>query len=204
MKRRPQVRSAGQLVASLALISICMFSAPALAGFVGEARATGSAPVALGLKNDPTPTKIAEEAAAPTTIAAAQPKKAAPIPVVVAPARKTAAKAYTARPTARTTRTTRSTTTTTRTTTSSGSELSRARAILAGLISRYPILAGTTVSFGKTPGGYQAVAYYKSGRILISTSHTASLDRILKHEIWHIIDWRDNGRIDWGEAVPPK
>jgi hypothetical protein len=21
--------------------------------------------------------------------------------------------------------------------------------------------------------------------------------------VWHVIDWRDNGRIDWGESVPP-
>jgi hypothetical protein len=26
----------------------------------------------------------------------------------------------------------------------------------------------------------------------------------MAHEIWHIIDWRDNGRIDWGENVPPR
>jgi len=51
--------------------------------------------------------------------------------------------------------------------------------------------------------GYQAVAYYTSGRIVISPKHTASLQRILSHEIWHIIDWRDNGRIDWRESVPP-
>lgn len=84
-----------------------------------------------------------------------------------------------------------------------GDELSRARSILAGLISRHPILAGTTVEFGDAKG-YQAIAYYKSGRIVISSSHTASLDRILSHEIWHVIDWRDNGVIDWGESVPPK
>ncbi len=88
--------------------------------------------------------------------------------------------------------------------TSSGDELSQARSILAGLVARYPILAGTTVAFGSTPGGYQAVAYYQSGRILISTSHTASLSTILNHEVWHIIDWRDNGTIDWGENIPPK
>lgn len=84
----------------------------------------------------------------------------------------------------------------------STSELSSARSILAGLIARYPILAGTTVSFGDAKG-YQAISYYKSGRIVISASHTASLSRILNHEVWHIIDWRDNGRIDWGENIPP-
>jgi len=58
------------------------------------------------------------------------------------------------------------------------------------------------VSIGRTPGGYQAVCYFKSGRILVSPTHTASLRTIMNHEVWHIIDWRDNGRIDWGEAVP--
>jgi len=87
---------------------------------------------------------------------------------------------------------------------SSGDELAQARAILSGLIAQYPILAGTTVSIGATPGGYQAVAYYQSGRIIISPNHTASLSTILNHEVWHIIDWRDNGRIDWGENIPPR
>ncbi len=88
--------------------------------------------------------------------------------------------------------------------TSNTDELSQAKAILAGLIAKYPILAGTTVSIGTTPGGYQAVAYYQSGRILVNPSHTASLSTILNHEVWHIIDWRDNGQIDWGENIPPK
>lgn len=78
-----------------------------------------------------------------------------------------------------------------------------AQAILASYIGRYPILAGTTVSYGDAKGA-QAIAYYKSGRIVISPDHTASLSRIIAHEIWHVIDWRDNGVIDWGESVPPK
>lgn len=91
----------------------------------------------------------------------------------------------------------------TRPATSSVDELSEARRILAGLIAKYPILKGATVSFGDTKG-YQAICYYKSGRIVINPNHTASLSRILNHEVWHIIDWRDNGRIDWGENVPPR
>ena len=91
-----------------------------------------------------------------------------------------------------------------RSSSSGADELGRARSILAGLIAQHPILAGTTVSIGSTPGGYQAVAYYKSGRILVSPNHSSSLERILRHEIWHVIDWRDNGHIDWGESVPPK
>jgi hypothetical protein len=58
------------------------------------------------------------------------------------------------------------------------------------------------VKIGTTPGGAQAVAFYKSGRIVISPTHRASLSVILNHEAWHIIDWRDNHRIDWGENVP--
>lgn len=110
--------------------------------------------------------------------------------------------------TTRTTRTTRSSSTA-RTTSKpavakpAGSELSRARSILAGLIASHPILKGTTVSFGDARG-YQAIALYTSGRIIISPSHTATLSRILNHEVWHIIDWRDNGTIDWGENVPPR
>lgn len=87
--------------------------------------------------------------------------------------------------------------------TTSTNELATARSILAQKIARYPILKGTTVEFGDARG-YQAIAYYTSGRIVISRTHTASLDRIISHEIWHVIDWRDNGRIDWGESVPPR
>jgi hypothetical protein len=84
-----------------------------------------------------------------------------------------------------------------------GGETGQAQSILAGYIAKHPILAGTSVSMGDAKGS-QAIAYYKSGRIVISPSHTASLQRIISHEIWHIIDWRDNGVIDWGENVPPQ
>lgn len=86
---------------------------------------------------------------------------------------------------------------------SSGNDALRAQAILAGYIARYPILQGATVTFGDAHG-YQAICYYKSGRIVVSPTHTASLEKILAHEVWHIIDWRDNGTIDWGENVPPR
>jgi len=84
---------------------------------------------------------------------------------------------------------------------STGSELSKARSLLAAQIARHPVLKGSTVEFGDARG-YQAICYYRGGRIVISPKHTASLDRIINHEVWHIIDWRDNGRIDWGENVP--
>lgn len=117
----------------------------------------------------------------------------------------TIAPVTTTRTTTRTTRTvsTGSSTTAAPAAAPAGDELAQAQAILAGLIGQYPILAGTTVSIGDA-NGYQAVAYYKSGRIVISPTHTASLSRILNHEVWHVIDWRDNGVIDWGENVPPK
>jgi len=83
------------------------------------------------------------------------------------------------------------------------SEAAQASAILARYVSQYPILEGATVTLGDTPNDYQAVTYYQSGRIVIDTDHTVSLERILAHEIWHVIDWRDNGVIDWGENIPP-
>ena len=81
------------------------------------------------------------------------------------------------------------------------SETRKADAILARLIEKHPILKGTTVEIGNARG-YQALAYYKSGRIVVSPDHKASLERILNHEVWHVIDYRDNGQIDWGENVP--
>jgi len=84
-----------------------------------------------------------------------------------------------------------------------GNEASRAKAILASLKAKYPrYLSGVTVSIGSARG-YQAISYYTTGQIVISPTHRASLERILGHEIWHIIDWRDNGRINWGERIPP-
>lgn len=81
--------------------------------------------------------------------------------------------------------------------------LAEARAILASRIAAYPILQGTTVQVGDTRGNPQGIVYFKSARIIINPNHTVSLTRIIDHEIWHIIDWRDNGSIDWGENVPP-
>ena len=78
-----------------------------------------------------------------------------------------------------------------------------ARVVLAGLTARYRYLDGATVSMGTTPNGEQAVAYYTDGRIVIDEAHRAGIDAILAHEIWHVIDWRDNGRVDWAEDVPP-
>ncbi|HEY5541104.1 MAG TPA: hypothetical protein VIL41_06595 [Coriobacteriia bacterium] len=79
----------------------------------------------------------------------------------------------------------------------------RANKLLDDLRARYRYLDGVTVTLGTTPHGEQAVAYYTEGRIVISRTHTVSIEKILAHEIWHVIDWRDNGRIDWHESLPP-
>ncbi len=83
------------------------------------------------------------------------------------------------------------------------SDTRRANEVLDGLKARYRSLDGVTVVLGETPRGEQAVAYYTEGRIVISRSHSVAIEKILAHEIWHIIDWRDNGRLDWHENLPP-
>jgi hypothetical protein len=96
----------------------------------------------------------------------------------------------------------KSTSSSTSSSSSGTSDLAKAQSILAGLIAKYPILKGSVVTIGSTPNNYQAVCYYKSGKIVINPNHTASLSTILRHEVGHIIDWRDNGVIDWGESIP--
>lgn len=82
-------------------------------------------------------------------------------------------------------------------------EKSRADEILGDLKREYRDLDGVTVRMGATPKDEQAVAYYTISEIVISPSHTATLKEILAHEVWHVIDYRDNGRLDWGENLPP-
>ena len=79
----------------------------------------------------------------------------------------------------------------------------RANELLDDLKAKYRNLDGVTVTLGVTPRGEQAVAYYTESRIVISRTHSVSIDKILAHEIWHIIDWRDNGQLDWSENLPP-
>jgi len=71
------------------------------------------------------------------------------------------------------------------------------------LSTKYRLLGDVTVTIGDTPNGEQAVAYYTESQIVVSRTHTVDIDVILAHEVWHIIDWRDNGRLDWGEDLPP-
>lgn len=82
-------------------------------------------------------------------------------------------------------------------------ELRHAEKTLEELSRTYRHLDGVTVTFGQTPLREQAVAYYEDGEIVIDRAHTAPVEKILAHEVWHVIDWRDNGRIDWGENLPP-
>lgn len=83
-------------------------------------------------------------------------------------------------------------------------DLELANEVLDGLRRKYRYLDGVSVTSGPTPKDEQAVAYYTEGDIVISPTHAASIEKILAHEIWHIIDWRDNGRLDWGEDLPPQ
>jgi hypothetical protein len=207
---------------ALAIVLVLTWTPVVAAGVsaAGAQEVSSSSPAASAstprLAEVATTAKFAAADPQDASLESALPKRIAPVPVVAlsaaasadandkgeaSPAKQASrvqtASNTTARPVAATT------SATTVTSDSGASEDSRARAILASLISQHPILAGTTVRIGSTPGGYQAVAYYKSGRIVVSPKHTASLERILRHEIWHIIDWRDNGRIDWGESVPP-
>lgn len=191
---KKSVCTTGTRIVALAIAATVLAgAAPAL----NAIDAANAAPAAFksGLAPDAaTPAKVAvaaEGAVATTAMTTVSVKAQAALPVKAAAV------------TAKTTTAPNGTTAPTKRVAASGDELSQAKAILAGLIAKHPILQGTTVSFGDARG-YQAIALYKSGRIVISPTHTASLERILNHEIWHIIDWRDNGRIDWGEQVPPK
>jgi hypothetical protein len=123
-------------------------------------------------------------------------------PVVKKAAKKTSAKSTTVKRT-----TTKSTSTVKKTsgtakTASTSDDLATAKSVLASLQAKYRYLDGVTVRIDDTPKNYQAVAYMGRGIIVINPNHTASISTILKHEIWHIIDYRDNGTIDWGENVP--
>lgn len=85
----------------------------------------------------------------------------------------------------------------------SGESSVEAEQLLQQYQERFVHLDNVTVSEGLTPDGHQAVAYFREGRIVISPDRIASAEQIMAHEVWHIIDWRDNGRIDWDEDVPP-
>lgn len=78
-----------------------------------------------------------------------------------------------------------------------------AQKTLQNLKGAWRYLDGATVEIGQTPPGKQAVAYYQQGRIVISPEHTGSINTILAHEMWHVIDYAQDRSLDWGEDVPP-
>lgn len=85
----------------------------------------------------------------------------------------------------------------------SGGNEQSAQAYLRDLGKKFEHLDDVSVTFGQTPNGEQAVAYYERGVIVIDSEHSVGIQTILDHEIWHIIDYRDDGKLDWGEDLPP-
>ncbi len=67
--------------------------------------------------------------------------------------------------------------------------------VWSSIVAQYPILEGTSVSYGDAQG-YEAIAYYRSGTVIVNPNHTYPLYEILYHEAMHIIDWRSDGDID--------
>lgn len=180
-----------KVVVGTLLIAILAAAAPTITRAMA---ADAALPFTTALTTAPVPVKFAIATADTTALSTAQAKALAALPVVK-PAAATATAVTTTAPAKTTQAAVKNQ--------PASTDAARAKALLAGLVAKYPVLQGTTVTMGDARG-YQAIALYKSGRIIISPTHTASLERILNHEVWHIIDWRDNGRIDWGESVPPK
>lgn len=54
-------------------------------------------------------------------------------------------------------------------------------------------LDGVSLSFGDAQG-YEAIAYYKSGHIVINPNHTYPLRTLIAHEVNHIIAYRQSGK----------
>ncbi len=89
------------------------------------------------------------------------------------------------------------------------SDLSRAQTALQGYINKCPsYLTGATVTFGDAAvGNNVAIVFYTSKHIAINPNWDAmtasSLETIVNHEVWHIIDFALDSKIDWGENIPP-
>lgn len=75
----------------------------------------------------------------------------------------------------------------------------KAEQILAYYISKYPILKGVKVYVRDCPNNWQGCAYYTKGIILVDPDHTAPLQKIIEHEVMHIIDWRTDNKIDYND-----
>jgi hypothetical protein len=78
-------------------------------------------------------------------------------------------------------------------------EQKRAEEILAYYISRYPILQGVRIYVRDCPNNWEGCAYYTKGIILVDPDHRHSLEEIIAHEVKHIIDWREDGKIDYND-----
>ncbi|MCX7832580.1 MAG: hypothetical protein N2440_06760 [Actinobacteria bacterium] len=78
-------------------------------------------------------------------------------------------------------------------------EQRRAEQLLNAYISKYPILKGVRIYVRDCPNNWQGCAYYTKGIILIDPDHTAPLEKIVAHEIKHIIDWREDNDIDYND-----
>ncbi|MBF4509235.1 MAG: hypothetical protein ISP10_01965 [Aeromicrobium sp.] len=186
--KRKKVRRAGAVLGSIAAVVALALAA----GFVTTPDASATQYADTFESKLAAPVVGEKIAAEPADLSAATHARSATVIRVAAP-----------RPTATRVSTGGSTQAPTATRTASApSSLATAQAILNRYIAKYPILKGSTVTFGDAKG-YQAICYYKSGRIIISPTHTRSLETIIAHEVGHILDWRDNGVIDWGENIPP-
>jgi len=124
---------------------------------------------------------------APTARASAGMSASAPKPAAVAPAEDSEASALAAKTAKRIT----------------DRQTQYAIEVLGRLEKQYKHLDDVSVTLGQTPKGEEAVAYYTGNEIVIDTEHSVGIEKILAHEIWHVIDWRDNGELDWGEDLPP-
>jgi len=180
-------------VTTLTVVALAALGVAAAGAGHFSAPLTTAAPVAIKVVQKPSMafaplTLTTPKTLAPSAARQAAARRAAAKRVAAAKAKKAAAKATVKRVAVRK---------------AAPSDLAKAKAALAKMKAAHPILRGVTVRYGDTHG-YQAISYYKSGQIILSKTHTASVARIISHECWHIIDWRDNQHIDWGENIPPR
>jgi len=65
-------------------------------------------------------------------------------------------------------------------------------------------LQATSPSTRSSPAPRSPLATRKATRPSATTSRAASWSapRTIADEVGHILDWRDNGVIDWGENIP--
>ncbi len=79
-------------------------------------------------------------------------------------------------------------------------KLAQAQQILDIQIRKNSILKGTSIYIRDCPNSWQGCAFYELGIIWIDPDHKASLEQIIIHECNHIIDWREDGDIDYDDS----